>query len=415
MWDEDCLAAFQGIKAYLSSPPCLSIPCPGELLFLYLAVSKHAVSAVLVRETHEGQKPVFFVSKTMNETESRYLPLEKAALALIQAAKKLPHYFQASTMTVLTDLPLKVLMHSSDFFGRITRWGVHLGSLGVEYKFRTSVKGKILTNFVAEFQGKGGASESINPQSPRTSLSSLGWKLFVDGASNVKGAGAGAVLISPEGLILEQAMRLGFLGSNNEDEYEALLINLRSAIRLGTDRLQVFYDSQLMVNHISGEYLARDERMMSYLSIVKSLLSKFDFMQVEQIGREHNSHADILAKLATALETDLHRTVTVEILNAPSSQIVNPDNVCTTGSVTSWMDPLIAYLRDDYLPVDQRVASTIKRKALGYWLSKDEGLYKRSFSGPYLLCVHLDVVDNLLFEIHEGICGSHTGGRSLAH
>ena len=74
-----------------------------------------------------------------------------------------------------------------------------------------------------------------------------------------------------------------------------------------------------MVNHISGEYLAWDERMLSYLSIVKSLLSKFDFMRVEQIGREHNSHADILAKLATALETDLHRTVTVEILSASSS------------------------------------------------------------------------------------------------
>jgi hypothetical protein len=83
LWDEDYSAAFQGIKAYLSSLPCLSIPYPGEPLFLYLAVSKHAVSAILVRETHEGQKPVFFVSKTMNETESRYLPLEKAALALI--------------------------------------------------------------------------------------------------------------------------------------------------------------------------------------------------------------------------------------------------------------------------------------------------------------------------------------------
>ena len=121
-------------------------------LFLYLAVSKHAVSAVLVRETHEGQKPVFFVSKTMDETESRYLPLEKAALALIQATKKLPHYFQASTVTVLTDLPLKMLMHSSDFSRRVTKWGVHLESLGVEYKPQTSIKGQVLDDFVAEFQ-----------------------------------------------------------------------------------------------------------------------------------------------------------------------------------------------------------------------------------------------------------------------
>ena len=87
----------------------------------------------------------------MTEAESRYLPLEKAALALIRAAKKLPQYFQATTVTVLTDLPLKALLQCSDFSGRITRWGVQLGSLGVEYKPRTSIKGQVLADFVAEF------------------------------------------------------------------------------------------------------------------------------------------------------------------------------------------------------------------------------------------------------------------------
>ena len=124
LWDEDCSAAFQGIKAYLSSPPCLLIPCPREPLFFYLAVSKHAVSAVLVWETAEDQKPIFFISKIMNEVDSRYLQLEKATLALIRAAKKLPHYFQLRTVTNLTDLPLKALLQCSDFFGRITKWGV---------------------------------------------------------------------------------------------------------------------------------------------------------------------------------------------------------------------------------------------------------------------------------------------------
>uniref|UniRef100_A0A2N9FCE9 Uncharacterized protein n=1 Tax=Fagus sylvatica TaxID=28930 RepID=A0A2N9FCE9_FAGSY len=415
LWDQKCSDAFEGIKAYLSSPPCLSIPCSGEPLFLYLAVSEHAVSAVLVRETHEGQKPVFFVSKTMDETESRYLPLEKAALALIQATKRLPHYFQASTVTVLTDLPLKTLMHSSNFSGQVTRWGVHLGSLGVEYKPRTSIKGQVLADFVAEFQGKRGSSDSTGTSSPHADEGSLGWKLFIDGASNLKGAGAGAVLVSPEGLILKQAVRLGFLASNNEAEYEALLIGLRMAIRLGADHLQVFCDSQLVVNHISGEYLARDERMLSYLSIAKSLLSKFDSVEVEQIRREYNSHADILAKLATVLDSDLHRTVTVEVLSAPSTLIDIEDRVGGTCTESSWMDPLIAYLRDDCLPKDPKAANVVKRKASRYWLSKEGNLYKRSFSGPYLLCVHPNLVDDLLFEIHKGICGSHTGGRSLAH
>jgi hypothetical protein len=68
------------------------------------------VSAVLVRELGQEQKPIFFVSKVMDETELRYLPLEKAALALLQAAKKLLHYFQSSTVTVLSDLSLKMLL-----------------------------------------------------------------------------------------------------------------------------------------------------------------------------------------------------------------------------------------------------------------------------------------------------------------
>jgi hypothetical protein len=136
---------------------------------------------------------------------------------------------------------------------------------------------------------------------------------------------------------------------------------------------------------------------------------------VEQIGREHNSHADILAKLATAMETDMQRTVTVEVLNSPSSQDFDSDILCIISPVASWMDPFIAYLRNGQLPKDQKEADIVKRKAPGYWLSKEGSLYKRSFSGPYLLCVHPDLVNNLLYEIHKGICGSHTGGQSLAH
>ena len=139
----------------------------------------------------------------------------------------------------------------------------------------------------------------------RFSTKTTDWKLFVDGASNSKGSGTGAVLISPNGLILKQAMRLGFPASNNKVEYEAMLVGLKSVKRLGADRLQVFYDSQLVANQILMEYQARDERMSAYLLTIRVLLVGFESTWVEQIGREHNSHADILAKLATVLETDL--------------------------------------------------------------------------------------------------------------
>jgi ribonuclease HI len=414
VWDGECSAAFQGIKAYLSTPPCLSIPNQGEQLFLYLAVSDHAVSAILVREFGQEQKPVFFVSKAMDETELRYLPLEKAALAVLQAAKKLPHYFQSNKMTVLSDLPLKMLLQRSDFSGRITKWGVYLGSLGVEYQPRAAIKGQVLAEFLAEFQCDPNSPSLTMPVEAQLGLAAGKWELFVDGASNSKGSGAGVVLVSPEGLILEQAVRLKFSASNNEAEYEALLIGLRTAERLGACHLQVFCDSQLVANQVSGEYQARDERMSAYLATVRLLMDKFESVHVAQIGREHNSHADLLAKLATALESEVERTVCIETLDQPSFQGQTP-SVCSVSRQPSWMDPILSYLVDNKLPEDKKEAKMIKRKAPKYWVSKEGSLYRRSFTGPYLLCVRPEMTQNFLFEIHEGICGSHTGGRSLAH
>ena len=128
------------------------------------------------------------------------------------------------------------------------------------------------------------------------------------------------MLVSPEGLVLEQAFRLKFSASNNEAEYEALMIDLKTARKLSASHLQVFCDSQLVANQISGEYQAKDERMSAYLTIAQSLLAEFDSIHVAQIGREHNSYADILAKLATALELDIQRTVCIETLDRPSFQ-----------------------------------------------------------------------------------------------
>jgi hypothetical protein len=207
---------------------------------------------------------------------------------------------------------------------------------------------------------------------------------------------------------------LKFSASNNEAEYEALMIGLRTAKKLGANHLQVFCDSQLVANQIFGEYQVRDERMLAYLTLTRSLLAEFDSTHVAQIGREHNSHADILAKLATALESDIQRTICIETLDRPSFQS-REISVCSVSDQLSWMDPILKYIKNNELPEDRKEANMTKRKAPKYWVSKEGSLYKRSFTGPYLLCVHPEMVKNFLFEIHEGICGSHTGGRSLAH
>ena len=79
------------------------------------------------------------------------------------------------------------------------------------------------------------------------------------------------------------------------------------------------------------------------------------------------------------------------------------------------MDPIMQFLKEDILPEEKIEADKMRKKATSYWLSKNSKLYRRSFSGPYLLCVHPDQIELLLEEMHERICGSHIGGKSLAH
>ena len=79
------------------------------------------------------------------------------------------------------------------------------------------------------------------------------------------------------------------------------------------------------------------------------------------------------------------------------------------------MDLIVLFLKEDILPEEKLEVDEIRRKAPWFWLSEDQKLYKCSFSGPYLLCIHPEASELLIEELHEGICGSHTGGRSLSH
>ena len=118
---------------------------------MYVAVSDHAVSSVLIRQ-HEGvQRSIHYLSKTLVDAKMWYLPLEKMVLAIVHAIRKLPHYFQAHIVWVLTENPLQSLLRWSDFIGRIAKWGARLGTFDVRYRPRNSIKGQVLANFVAIF------------------------------------------------------------------------------------------------------------------------------------------------------------------------------------------------------------------------------------------------------------------------
>ena len=129
----------------------MSSPVVDEVFFAYLAVALHAISLVLIRVDNGIQWPVYYVSKSLNEAEVRYLPLEKAILAVVHATRKLPHYFQAHTVVVLTQLPLKSVLRSADYTGRVAKWGTILGAFDIKYMHHTSIKGQVLADLVVKF------------------------------------------------------------------------------------------------------------------------------------------------------------------------------------------------------------------------------------------------------------------------
>ena len=119
----------------------MTYPEPREDLCMYLAIFDHAVSIVLLKIRDEAQWPIYYVSKTLVDAETQFLPLEKLALASVHATRKLPHYFQSNMVYVLTEHPLQSLLRRSDFMGRIAKWGIRLGSFDVKCKPQNANEG----------------------------------------------------------------------------------------------------------------------------------------------------------------------------------------------------------------------------------------------------------------------------------
>ena len=183
---------------------------------------------------------------------------------------------------------------------------------------------------------------------------------------------------------------------------------------MGEKFIKLFSNSRLVFDQVRGEFETKDERMQGYLSQVKCMQSKFDSFDLLHVPRSGNTHADSLAMLATSSAQDLPRVILVKDLYKPS-RIEDTFQINQIRVGSSWMDFIIQFLKEDILLEEKVEANKIRKKATSYWLSEDHKLYKRSFSGPYLLCVYLEQTESLLEEMHEGICGSHTEGRSLAH
>ena len=136
--------------------------------------------------------------------------MEKLILALVTTAPKLRPYFQAHTIEIPTEYPMKQVLHKPETSGRLMKWAIELSEFDIIYKPKTAIKGQVLADFVMEFTS---AELTGNTQ---TTPDLPVWKLSVDGAANAQGSGVGLILTSPKGIDIEYALRFGFRASNNE-------------------------------------------------------------------------------------------------------------------------------------------------------------------------------------------------------
>ncbi|XP_027090368.1 uncharacterized protein LOC113750588 [Coffea eugenioides] len=377
---EECQKAFTDLKAYLAELPTLTAPEQGETLLLYLSACNEAVSAVLVREDREAQRPIYYVSRALQGSETRYTPAEKLVLALVHAVRKLRPYFQAHSITVLTDQPLRQILTKPEVSGRMTKWTVELAEHDIGYQPRAAIKTQALAYFLAE-----GASLSVTePISvPEEARSEEPWVLFVDGASSKEGSGAGLLLISPTGEELTYALRFDFPASNNEAEYEALLTGLRIAHQMGITAIRVRSDSQLVVYQVRGEYEAKEDVMKKYLAKVQEAIKLFDIFEIERVPRSQNKRADALLKLASSSFAHLSKEVLVEVVKQKS---IDQVQVSAIDSLATWMTPLVDFLSSGVLPKDKTEARRLQLRAAKYAYAGGT-LYRRSYLSPWLKCV----------------------------
>ncbi|XP_022843269.1 uncharacterized protein LOC111366805 [Olea europaea var. sylvestris] len=210
--------------------------------------------------------------------------MEKLALALITASRKLRPYFQAHSIEVLTNFSLKQVPQRTDVSGRLLKWVIELSEFDILFRPRHAIKGQTLTDFVAKFAKTLEMEATMEPVEPPM------WKLFVDGSSGEAGSGTGILLESPEGHKLNC---------------------LRLAKEIQVKRLLTSSDSQLVVSQVNGNFTAKDSNMVAYLKLVLDLVLHFERFELIQVPRLENTHANALSKFASSKDSELLKSLSV--------------------------------------------------------------------------------------------------------
>jgi len=241
------------------------------------------------------------------------------------------------------------------------------------------------------------------------------WTVFVDESSNSKGSGAGIIIENNKGIIVEISLGLSFHVTNNTAEYEAFLAGVRTAQDLEDKKVKKFTDSQLVASQVTGEVQVKEEHLQQYVQLVLEKMKEFETVEVTHVPREQNTRADILSKLASTRTASGNKTVIQEVLNEPSvqRQKAHLHEINSLIGMEDWRGPISRYIANRELPSDPHERTRLKRRACSFTLV--EGiLYKRGFITPLIKFLGPNETQEVLANVHDGICGQHLGAKALA-
>ncbi|XP_020203843.1 uncharacterized protein LOC109789337 [Cajanus cajan] len=276
-------------------------------------------------------------------------------------------------------LPIAKVLGKPELAGRMMAWSVELFQFDITFKPRGLIKAQCLADFVNELHPHGQFEEHW-------------WTLHVEGSSNCQGSEAGVILEGPKGIVLEQSLRFRFKASNNQAEYEALLARLRLAEDMGASRIKCLTDSKVVVEQ-----------------------ANFQEVLVGHIPREDNTRADQLARLAATKKPGQLRTIIQQEIDHPSFEAEVVASIDTDhlgqSDPPDWRAEIKAFITNGAASTDPTEAKRLRTQASRYVIIADQ-LYKHGFSTPLLKCQDQTEADYVIREVHEGICGMHSGVRT---
>ncbi|XP_059663477.1 uncharacterized protein LOC132309148 [Cornus florida] len=335
-------------------------PRKKQPLKLYISAADESIRSLLAQDNEvRKEHAVYYLSRILTPVERRYTPIEKMCHALYFAAHKLRIYMLPILVYVIcaTDL-IKYMLSRPIISRRIGKWSLALMEFSFQYVPQRAVKGQALADFLVDHP-----CLDVNPgvydAMELCAIQLTSWTLIFDGSSANDVGGAGVVIIAPNGRKTIYSFFLDFKCSNNQTEYEALIISLEILLEMGAQTVEIIGDSSLVIGQLSSNFRCQSWHLKPFHSIAMQLLQEFAEVKVKHIYRLHNKEANDLAQIASGVrvpEGIMENLIRIKRRSLPSVKVreellaeVFAIEVEEDMEKNDWRTPIVNFLKNPTL------------------------------------------------------------------